>query len=73
MFPPRAEKGNATTKSTLPTTVATYLLNRKRKDLSELEGKRSIGITILGRDDLLPGQMEVVYDKKNKDPEQLPV
>jgi ribonuclease E len=57
----------------LPTTVATYLLNRKRKDLSDLEGKRSIGITILGRDDLLPGQMEVVYDKKNKDPEQLPV
>jgi ribonuclease E len=57
----------------LPATVATYLLNRKRRDLNELEGKRSIGITILGRDDLLPGQMEVAYDKKNKAPEQLPV
>ena len=57
----------------LPATVASYLLNRKRKDLSALEGKRAIGITILGRDDLLPGQMEVAYDMKNKDPESPPV
>jgi Ribonuclease G/E len=50
----------------LPAPVATYLLNRKRKELSDLEGKRAIGITIIARDDLTPGQMEVAYDKKNK-------
>jgi ribonuclease E len=50
----------------LPSAVATYLLNRKRKELSDLEDNRAIRITIFSRDDLIPGQMEVVYDKKNK-------
>jgi ribonuclease E len=48
----------------LPTSVATYLLNRKRRELSDLEEKRAIGITILSRGDLTPGQMEIAYDKK---------
>ena len=56
----------------LPAAVATYLLNRKRKELSELESKRAIGITIIGRDDLIPGQMEVAYDKKTKTVETPP-
>jgi ribonuclease E len=50
----------------LPAPVATYLLNRKRKELSDLEDKRAIGITIISREDLIPGQVEVVYDKKIK-------
>jgi len=50
----------------LPSAVAAYLLNRKRKELSDLEDNRAIRITIISRDDLIPGQMEVVYDKKNK-------
>ncbi len=48
----------------LPAPVATYLLNRKRKELSELEEKRAISITIIARKDLVPGQIEVVYDIK---------
>ncbi len=50
----------------LPAPVATYLLNRKRKELSDLEDKQAIGITIIVREDLTPGQMEIVYGKKNK-------
>jgi ribonuclease E len=57
----------------LPAPVATYLLNRKRKELSDLEGKRAIGITIIARDDLIPGQMEVAYDKKTKAMETPPI
>ena len=53
--------------------MATYLLNRKRKELSDLESKRAIGITIIGRDDLIPGQMEVAYDKKTKAAETPPI
>ncbi|MGA6926317.1 MAG: Rne/Rng family ribonuclease [Desulfosarcina sp.] len=53
----------------LPTSVATYLLNRKRRELIELEGKRAIGITITARDDLIPGQMEITYDRKTKSTE----
>ena len=56
----------------LPSTVATYLLNRKRKELSDLEVKRAIGITIIARDDLTPGQMEVAYEKKTKAVENPP-
>jgi ribonuclease E len=50
----------------LPAPVATYLLNRKRKELSDLETKRAVGITIISRDDLIPGQVEIIYDKKSK-------
>ncbi|BBO72740.1 hypothetical protein DSCW_01570 [Desulfosarcina widdelii] len=50
----------------LPAPVANYLLNRKRRELSDLEIKRDLGITIVSRDDLVPGQMDVVYDRKAK-------
>jgi ribonuclease E len=50
----------------LPAPVATYLLNRKRKELSDLETKRAVGITIISQDDLIPGQVEITYDKKSK-------
>ena len=46
--------------------MATYLLNRKRRELSDLEMKRDLGITIISREDLIPGQMDVVYDRKTK-------
>ena len=50
----------------LPAPVAAYLLNRKRRELSNLEAKRAMGITIKPRTDLIPGQMEVAYDRKPK-------
>jgi ribonuclease E len=56
----------------LSTPVATYLLNRKRKELSDLEGKRGITITIITRDDLIPGQMEFTYDRRTKPAENPP-
>jgi ribonuclease E len=56
----------------LPTPVATYLLNRKRKELSDLECKRGITITLISHDDLIPGQMEFTYDRKTKPLENPP-
>ena len=50
----------------LPKKVATYLLNRKRRELSDLECKRGITVIIISRDDLIPGQMEFTYDRKTK-------
>jgi ribonuclease E len=67
------ESGYSAYHAQLPAPVATYLLNRKRKELSDLEGKRAIGITIIARDDLTPGQMAVAYDKKNKAVETPPI
>ena len=50
----------------LPTSVANYLLNRKRHELSALEAKRAVTVIITARDDMVPGQMDVSYDKKTK-------
>jgi ribonuclease E len=50
----------------LPGSVAEYLLNRKRRELSDLEAKRAVTVIITARDDLVPGQMEVTYEKKTK-------
>jgi ribonuclease E len=48
----------------LPPPVAAYLLNRKRRELSDLEEKRGIRITIEARNDLIPGRMDAQYEKK---------
>jgi ribonuclease E len=56
----------------LPTAVATYLLNRKRRELSDLEAKRGVTITIISRSDLMPGQMEVSHERKVKPAENAP-
>ncbi|GAB6908048.1 Ribonuclease, Rne/Rng family [Desulfosarcina cetonica] len=57
----------------LPAPVANYLLNRKRRELLELETKRAVVITIIAQEDLIPGQMEVTIDKKSKCTENPPV
>jgi ribonuclease E len=54
----------------LPSPVATYLLNRKRKELGELEDKRGMPITIIARGDLIPGQEEIIYERKKNDEEK---
>jgi ribonuclease E len=56
----------------LPPPVADYLLNRKRRELSDLESKRAVGITIVADNDLVPGQMAVTYDKKPKPSDSQP-
>jgi len=50
----------------LPAPVAAYLLNRKRRELHDLEEKRAIRITIVPQENLIPGQADITYDKKNK-------
>ena len=56
----------------LPTPVATYLQNRKRRELADLETKRDVIVTLVARDDMIPGQVEVTYDKKAKAAENPP-
>ena len=53
----------------LPADVAAYLLNRKRKELGDLECKRGLIVTIVSREDMTPGQMEFTYDRKVKPPD----
>jgi len=44
----------------VPTDVADYLLNKKRKEISELEANRGLSIRIEGDPGMLPGQHKIV-------------
>ena len=44
----------------VPTDVANYLLNKKREELSEIESKRSIAITIEGDSAMISGESKII-------------
>ncbi len=44
----------------VPTDVASYLLNKKRREILELESRRNLSITIEASDDLQPGEDRIV-------------
>ncbi|MFH2099336.1 MAG: Rne/Rng family ribonuclease, partial [Pseudomonadota bacterium] len=48
---------------TLPVNVADYLLNKKRKELAELESRREISIVVQGDSRLLPGESHIHSEK----------
>ena len=56
--------GVESAKGAVPTDVANYLLNKKRKEIMDLEAKRGIDINIVGDDKLKPGESKIVYDNK---------
>jgi ribonuclease E len=56
--------GVESAKGIVPTDVANYLLNKKRKEIMDLEAKRGIGINIIGDDKLKPGESQITYDNK---------
>lgn len=53
---------HACTKATLPTAVADYLLNRKRRELSALEARRNCSIIIEGKSDMPPDESRVMFE-----------
>jgi len=56
--------GVESAKGVVPTDVANYLLNKKRKEIMDLEAKRGIDINIVGDGKLKPGESKIVYDNK---------
>jgi ribonuclease E len=56
-----SKKGITRVKGTLPLGVATYLQNKKRKDLAELESRYGIDIVIQGDPDIAPGNGELEF------------
>lgn len=49
-------------KAILPTEVADYLLNKKRKELLDLETRRNCGIIIEGRKEMPPTESKVTFE-----------
>jgi ribonuclease E len=50
-----------------PLDVASYLLNNKRSELSELEKRYQVEITIIGEVDMKPADNEVIFHKAEKE------
>jgi len=50
-------------KGVVPSGVADYLLNKKRKEILDLEIRRDLSITIEGDDTIIPGMSKVEREK----------
>ncbi len=50
-------------KGIVPLEVADYLLNRKRKEILDLEVRRNVNITIEGITHMIPGESKIVCEK----------
>jgi ribonuclease E len=51
-------------KGIVPPPVAEYLLNRKRRELYDLESRHEIAIAIVGDPGMFPGQSQIVADRE---------
>jgi ribonuclease E len=50
-------------KGVVPANVADYLLNKKRKEILDLETRRNLSIRIERSDTMLPGESEIISEK----------
>ncbi|MBU0544279.1 MAG: Rne/Rng family ribonuclease [Proteobacteria bacterium] len=50
-------------KGIVPANVADYLLNKKRKEILDLETRRNLSIRIEGSNAMLPGESEIIREK----------
>ena len=53
--------------ASVPLDVANHLLNQKRKTITELERQLNLKISLIGRCDLLPGDMQIELHKREKE------
>jgi ribonuclease E len=54
--------GISRVKGVVPVEVAEYLLNKKRKEILDLEVRRGLSITIEGDNTMVPGKSEIVCE-----------
>jgi ribonuclease E len=57
------KKDISVVKGIVPVEVADYLLNRKRKEIFDLEQRRGISITIEGDRTMVPGDSKIMSEK----------
>jgi ribonuclease E len=64
-----AARGNITeVRGGLPLEVAYYLLNRKKRELTQIENEYAIEVTVKGKPSFMMNQMELELVKKEKEP-----
>jgi ribonuclease E len=50
----------------VPVNVADYLLNKKRKEIADLEERRSLSVKIEGDPSMMPGDSNIIYNDQKK-------
>ena len=61
------KKNIAVVKGIVPVEVACYILNKKRKEILDLEQRRNLSITITGDTGMVPGDSNIICEKKATD------
>ena len=61
-----AAKGTAAEVRGLPLEVAYYLLNRKKRDLAQIENDYEIEVTVKGKPSFLMNQLDLELTKREK-------
>ncbi|MCW8858253.1 MAG: Rne/Rng family ribonuclease [Deltaproteobacteria bacterium] len=56
--------------ATVPVPVANYLLNQKRSTITELERQLNLKLSIHGRSEMLPGDLDLVLSKREQEQEE---
>jgi ribonuclease E len=54
--------GVTSVKGVVPVDVADYLLNKKRKEIAELEERRALSVEIEGAQSMTPGESKIIYN-----------
>jgi len=58
------KEGDAAIRGRVPAEVASYLLNRKKKELLEMEIRREVCITIEADSAMIPGESEIIRNRQ---------
>jgi ribonuclease E len=58
------KEGDTAIRGRVPTEVANYLLNRKKKELLEMEIRREVSITIEADSAMIPGESEIIRTRQ---------
>jgi ribonuclease E len=54
--------GVTSVKGVVPEDVADYLLNKKRKEIAELEERRALSVEIEGAQSMTPGESKIIFN-----------
>ena len=54
--------GISSVKAIVPIEVANYLLNKKRKEIFDIEARRNLSVEIKGDNTMIPGESNIIYE-----------
>jgi ribonuclease E len=56
------KEGISSVKVIVPIEVANYLLNKKRKEIFDMEARQNLSVEIKGDNTMVPGESNIIYE-----------